>query len=218
MTKDNFQDLLEQRSTVLLDIIKQRRSVRKFNPDPVKKEDILAIVEAAAMAPSATNAQNWQFIAVETETKRKELADAIRNQINEYSSLIKSERAFNEFNAYSRYFTFFDTAPLVLCVIKTPYASFSKRIMKRYGLSTEALDAADAQGPSAAIQNILLAAHAMGYGACWMTGPLVAKEKLEKVLNLAPDNHLMAIIPIGKTDAMPEAPKRKPMDEVFVSM
>ncbi|MDR2425586.1 MAG: nitroreductase family protein [Endomicrobium sp.] len=210
-----FNELIKERSSILLDIIKQRRSVRKFSQEPVSDNDIKTIIEAASMAPSATNSQNWRFIAVKTENKRKELVLAIEEQIEEYSSLIKSKRAYNEFNAYARFFTFFASAPLVIAVIKTPYTSFSMRIMRRYGISPEALEAADSHGPSAAVQNMLLAAHALGYGACWMTGPLIAKEKLEKVLNINSPHHLMALIPIGKTEMTPSVPKRKPIEEIF---
>jgi nitroreductase len=218
MSVNIFNELVKERSSVLLDIIKQRRSVRKFSPEPVNDNDIKTIIEAASMAPSATNSQNWRFIAVQSEEKRKELVKAIEEQIQEYSSLITSKRAYNEFNAYARFFTFFASAPLVLAVVKTPYTSFSMRIMQRYGISPEALEAADAQGPSAAIQNMLLAAHALGYGACWMTGPLIAKEKLEKVLNIQSPDHLMALIPVGKTETNPAVPKRKPIEEIFESM
>lgn len=210
-----FNELLKERSSILLDIIKQRRSVRKFSPEPVNDNDIKTIIEAASMAPSATNSQNWRFIAVKSEEKRNELVRAIEEQIKEYSALIKSRRAYNEFNAYARFFTFFASAPLVLAVIKTPYTSFSMRIMQRYGISPEALEAADAQGPSAAIQNILLSAHALGYGACWMTGPLIAKDKLEKVLKIEKPDNLMALIPVGKTETVPAVPKRKPIEEIF---
>lgn len=215
MSGNVFNELVSERSSILLDIIKQRRSVRKFNPEPVNDNDIKTIIEAASMAPSATNSQNWRFIAVKSEEKRKELVQAIEEQIKEYSSLITSKRAYNEFNAYARFFTFFASAPLVLAVIKTPYTSFSVRIMQRYGISPEALEAADAQGPSAAIQNMLLAAHALGYGACWMTGPLIAKTKLEKVLKIESPDQLMALIPVGKTETTPAVPKRKPLEEIF---
>ncbi|AKL97913.1 nitroreductase family protein [Endomicrobium proavitum] len=215
MSENIFDKLVKERSNVLLDIIKQRRSVRKFNPEPVADTDVRTIIEAATMAPSATNSQNWRFIAIKSEDKRKELVCSIEEQIKEYSALITSQRAYNEFNAYSRFFTFFSSAPLVIAVIKTPYTSFSMRIMQRYGISPEALEAADMQGPSAAIQNMLLAAHALGYGACWMTGPLIAKDKLEKVLNINSPDHLIALIPVGKTEASPATPKRKPIDEIF---
>ena len=61
MSEKVFNELVKERSSILLDIIKQRRSVRKFSPEPVKSEDIKKIIEAASMAPSATNSQNWRL-------------------------------------------------------------------------------------------------------------------------------------------------------------
>ena len=46
------------------DVIKARRSVRKFKSDPVSKEIILELLEAAGLAPSATNRQPWEFVLV----------------------------------------------------------------------------------------------------------------------------------------------------------
>ncbi len=47
--------------------IEQRRSVRKFKPDPVPAEDITELLNAARLAPSGCNAQPWRFKIV-TET------------------------------------------------------------------------------------------------------------------------------------------------------
>lgn len=49
----------------VLDAIRTRRSIRKFTPDPVSSSQIRTLLEAAMMAPSAGNAQPWQFIVVE---------------------------------------------------------------------------------------------------------------------------------------------------------
>ena len=45
-------------------IIEQRRSIRKYQDKPVEKEKILKIIDAARLAPSASNGQPWRFIAV----------------------------------------------------------------------------------------------------------------------------------------------------------
>ena len=58
----------------LMDVIKKRRSVRKYKPDPVPDEDIKYILEAARLAPSWANTQCWHFIVVTDEQKRQEIA------------------------------------------------------------------------------------------------------------------------------------------------
>ncbi len=58
----------------LMDIIKQRRSVRKYKPDPVPEEEIKYILEAARLAPSWANTQCWHFIVVTDEDIKNEIA------------------------------------------------------------------------------------------------------------------------------------------------
>ena len=58
----------------LMDVIKKRKSVRKYKPDPVPQEDIEYILEAARLAPSWANTQCWHFIVVTDEDTRREIA------------------------------------------------------------------------------------------------------------------------------------------------
>lgn len=46
----------------VFEAIRDRRSIRKYKPDPIPDEDIRAIIEAATQAPSASNAQMWRFL------------------------------------------------------------------------------------------------------------------------------------------------------------
>ncbi len=48
----------------LFELIKKRRSIRKYSKEPVKKEDVLKIIEAGSWAPSASNNQPWRFIVI----------------------------------------------------------------------------------------------------------------------------------------------------------
>ncbi len=56
-----------------LELAKKRFSVRKFKPDPVKDEDLQYILEAGRIAPSANNAQPWQFIVIRGDAKNEEV-------------------------------------------------------------------------------------------------------------------------------------------------
>ncbi len=56
-----------------LELAKKRFSVRKFKPDPVKDEDLKYILEAGRIAPSANNAQPWQFIVIRGDAKSDEV-------------------------------------------------------------------------------------------------------------------------------------------------
>jgi len=196
-----------------LDVLRSRRSVRSFLSDPVPQSDIEKIITAAAWAPSGTNKQNWGFILAVSEGVRKAMKDAVAAALAEAAGRVSLADAKNVFNAYAANFTFFVDAPVVVAVVKMPYESITQKIMKRYDIKGTKTTA-DVQGPSAAVQNLLLAAHSMGYGACWMTGPLIAKEKLELVLGISPPDELMALVPVGRPALMPDAPPRKGISEI----
>jgi len=60
--------------------IKTRRSVRAYKPDPVPEESLKRILEAARLAPSAANRQQWKFVVVRDPERRKQLSRAAHNQ------------------------------------------------------------------------------------------------------------------------------------------
>ena len=62
------------------DIIRKRRSVRVFTDQPISDEKLSRVLEAARLAPSASNRQAWKFVVVKNADKRKELAIAANNQ------------------------------------------------------------------------------------------------------------------------------------------
>ena len=197
-----------------LEILKSRRSIRKFLPDQVPKSDIEKIITAASWAPSGTNMQNWEFVVVISAEIKKAMKDAVETEISEASEKIGLADARNVFRTYSLNFTFFNEAPVVVAVIKKPYDSVTQRILQRYKI-TISKTTADVQGPSAAIQNLMLMAHVLGYGTCWMTGPLIAREKLERILDISLPDELMALIPIGKPAHPMSHPPKKPLPDIL---
>lgn len=64
----------------ILDVIRNRRSVRAYLPKSVEEDKLMRIMEAARLAPSASNRQEWRYIVVREETTRKELMKAAYNQ------------------------------------------------------------------------------------------------------------------------------------------
>ena len=197
----------------LLKAIETRRSVRKFKNSPVPKADLLKIIKAASMAPSGSNQQNWHFIIVENKKIKDEMRLAVEQFVKDLLSKVNSKKASEEISSYSRYFNFFSKAPVVICVVEKPYDSLMARLIEKY-TGAKRISTSSIQGVAAAIQNLLLAAHISGYGACWMTGPLIAKEELQKILKINPPDGLAALIPIGIPDHPVSMPARKPLGEI----
>jgi nitroreductase len=64
----------------VLDVIRERRSVRVYKSDPIPEESILRVLEAARLAPSGKNLQPWKFVIVQNSELKKRLAKASNQQ------------------------------------------------------------------------------------------------------------------------------------------
>jgi nitroreductase len=195
----------------IIDAIKGRRSIRKYKPDPVPKGDIDKIIESACWAPSGSNMQQWKFIVIEDSSLKEKLANAIENVAGDTTEKFKDDtelvkRLERSLPAY----TFFKNAPVVIACVVEEVPSTSGKIMATRGAYTSTISIVGLSSVSAAIQNLLLTAYYLGYGTCWMTGPLIAKKEMEDILGIIEPHHLVALIPLGKPD---EAPEPKPRRE-----
>lgn len=196
----------------VFETMKSRQSIRKFRKDPVLREHILRMAEAASWAPTAGNSQNFRFIAVQ----ERETVDRMRGIVDEIVSRVAGTEVSGEGKAtYQNLFAF---APAVICVVGAPYESATDKALRekdpeRYKARRFQVNPG-LQGIAAGITQFLLAACALGYGTCWMTGPLIAKKELESALSIRHPEELMAIIAVGKADAAPPKPPRKPASEI----
>ena len=64
----------------IFEVIANRRSIRKYTCDPVGDHELGHILEAARLAPSARNKQDWRFVVVSDRERRQQLMQAANNQ------------------------------------------------------------------------------------------------------------------------------------------
>jgi len=64
-----------------LQTIFERRSIRKYKPDPIPAEDLKQILEAGRQAPSAANRQPWHFVVVSDPEQKRRVAQACNGQM-----------------------------------------------------------------------------------------------------------------------------------------
>jgi len=202
----------------IFDSIQGRKSVRRFKQTPVPDEDIKKILDAGRHAPSANNTQPWSFIVVKNRTVLKQMADAARQMIDRMIPYAESEKQAQRLAAYKgNYYTFFENAPVVIAVLMEGYDAGTDRVLAKMGYAPEDIKRLrplpGLQSVAAAIENMLLAIHALGYGSCWMTGPLVAQEAFEKLLGFGKEKSIAALLPVGVPDENPPARPRKPLEE-----
>lgn len=178
--------------------MKERRSCRSFDPEAVERETVEKILEAATWAPSPLNSQPWEFVVVTSAALRRKIREAAES-CREWA-LEKS--GWKWLNKYPM--DFLEKAPVIVAVTGDP---------KKSGV-----DAFFKEGPTgyqhacaAAIQNMQLAAHAMGLSSLWFT--FFHKEAVQELLRIPAEKTLVALVCLGKPAAQPVPTPRKMVAE-----
>jgi nitroreductase len=187
-----------------------RRSVRKYKSTPLPRQLVLEILEAANLAPSATNRQPWEFVVVHRsyldrledilkEAFRERVAgvseEAMRRAIRDLS--LPEAESGDRLKALGTFYRTLGGAPVAIGVClpreKDPW-------VWKNNISDSA----------AAIENLLLAAWGKGLGTCWMTGPLKGRaDAIASFLGVPEDRELVAIVTLGYPDHQPPVPPKK---------
>jgi len=199
--------------------VEGRGSVRQYLPEPVPRDDARRMVALATRAASAGNKQMWRFVAVEDAAVRRRLADAVTAELDEMAAWPETASLQHQVRAIRGYSTFFVDAPLVFAVAALPYHSRVDDLLDARGVGQVEHDRlrqrADLQSVGGAIQLLITAAHALGYGACWMTAPVIAVEEIERILGIEPPARLIALVPVGRPARPVRRSTRRPLDEVL---
>jgi nitroreductase len=179
-----------------------RRSVRQFAPCAPPRELVLRAIESATHAPSGMNKQPWRFVVVANQGVKAEMVRCVSSEIETILALLAGDEYADKVGAYLRnYATLFRNAPIVVNVLYREYGQVIASLLERsnieYRQNQEEAANPAMQSVSAAIQNLQLAAHALGLATCWMTAPLFAKQQLHELLEVEDPWQLAAVVPIG---------------------
>ncbi len=161
-----------------------RRSIRRYLDRPVPPDQIDLLLDRATRAPSAHNSQPWRFVVITTSNVKVQLADRMGERLRA-DRLRAADRVAEIDRDVARSRERITSAPVVIIAC----AAFSSD--DRY----ERLMAI--QSVAASLQNLLLAAHEVGLGACWMAAPLYCPDVIRDVLHLPNDWEAQALITLG---------------------
>jgi coenzyme F420-0:L-glutamate ligase / coenzyme F420-1:gamma-L-glutamate ligase len=194
-------------------------SVRRFCSDAVPRSDVERMVELAMRTEDAGNTQMWRFIAIEDSrmlSVMREAVDMRFEQMVQHPSLEAHEGEIRD--AHHRAVGFAD-APLCIAVLCVPYRSRIGELLELAGVGHQEHERLhprlDLQSVGAATQLLITAAHAMGYGACWTSAPVVAAELLEELLGIKPPERLVALVSVGRPAEASGASWRMPARAVL---
>ena len=76
-----------------MDLVLTRQSTRKYSPQPVPKDSLLKCLEAARLAPSASNSQPWKFIVVDDPDKKDALAKTTYDSVLSFNKFVSQAPA-----------------------------------------------------------------------------------------------------------------------------
>lgn len=194
-----------------LEFVKSRRSIRKYSDKKISRVQIERMIEAACWSPSNHNRQGWKFIVFENLHEIQKLAERVRQFIKK--SLMKTNRlVVSKADELIYYSGAFDQAPVVILVMHKKSPAMGKSMLN---LATSELASGEAISAAMACQNLLLAAHAMGLGACIMTAPLLAGAIWNSLEDLPLGYEPMCLVTIGHPSEIPSTPRRKKLEHVI---
>ena len=204
-----------------LEFIYRRRSVRKFLDTPVSDEVVKLLIDAAIHAPSGKNAQNWHFVVVRNRAMIAEMAAMVEKKHETLLPFMPDVQKQNEFKKTVGYHTVFRNAPAVVLAFAGPYPVPADDLVPGTGLTQSEIDRMRQAKPgiqnvAAALQNLHLAAAALGHGTCWMTWPNYAGTEIAQLVGFQKEGYSMvALTPLGIPAGGGASPARKPMEEVL---
>jgi F420 biosynthesis protein FbiB-like protein len=178
---------------VLFNLIKSRRSIRRYTDELIPIKTILRLLEAATWAPSAHNRQPWRFAVLTQPSDKERLAGAMGARLRADRTADGDDPVDIERDV-ARSYARLTGAPVVIVVC------LSMADMDRYPDPRRAHNewVMAAQSTAMAAQNLLLLAHAEALAACWVCAPLFVPELVRDTLELPQDWEPQGLITLGR--------------------
>ena len=191
--------------------VRKRRSVCRFSNQLVAHQDILTMLEAAILAPSATNEQPWRFIVIRDKNLKEGMRDVVNAVVEAVIAATDSKSRRKRLAWMQSYSTHFADAPIAIVALARPWVGGG------YGTPTDPAHRDLAlESVAMAVAHLQLAATALGYSSCFASSPAeFAREELEALLGVEQPWFLVGIVSLGVAAKRPgKRPTRKSIDEV----
>jgi len=179
----------------LFEAIQTTRAMRRLKPDAVPDELVRKVIEAGICGPSGGDTQHWRFIVVKDPEIKKRIQVCYKRALDDFLPRYrsappppgKSQAQKNRMQAAVEYLTdHFHEAPVLIVCCLMGDSGRGAGLQKMLGASIYP-----------AVQNMLLAARALGLGATLTTRHLIYEKEVDEILGLPEKAQTFAIIPLG---------------------
>jgi nitroreductase len=198
----------------LFEVLRGRRSIRRFAPQPVARADVIRLLEAAGWAPSNHNRQPWRFLVLEDPGRIRWLAAAVASGLAErLKNLPPIAAGFA--GGLERHATLFADAPVVIVALHRRPVAVVSGVLE--GLAEPSLVSGEPLSVAMAVQNLMLAAHTLGLGTCMLTAPLLAPGAFAAVGLPSGESGpfgITCLVALGHPAEQPAPPRRKALAQI----
>jgi nitroreductase len=188
------------------DVVSTLRAMRRLKPDPVPDDLIWKILHTATLAPSGGNTQSWSFVVVkDAETKRRIgewYLDGWEQSYGPRRDGMRADPAMSK--------TFSSANHLANNIASVPVLIFAA--MPTADLKAGGYIAGASIYP--AVQNLMLAARALGLGTTLTTLHKYHETEVRELLGMPDDVRTVAMIPVGWPKGTFATPQRRPVEDV----
>lgn len=191
-----------------INVIYERRSIRKFQDRSVPNDFIEDILNAGRAAPSAKNRQPWKYIVFGNKYKMeflKVMEAGLEREGQGITDLPKSQYGVSDAKNTLR---IMQEAPIIIVVLNTNAKSPFLPVDNDGRIS----EICDTLSIGASIQNMLLTAEALGLGTLWIANTCFAYKELVSYLNT--EAQLVGAIAVGYANEHPQQRPRKRLEEI----
>ena len=178
----------------LYEALKERRSCRNYSPEPIDEDVVEKILESAVWAPSPLNTQPWEFVVVMNPAVK----DQIIAEAQRCCQWAIEESGWKWLKGYKM--DFLRQVPVMVAVVGNPEKTGVDQFMTDGSTGYQ-------HACAAAIQNMILAAHAEGLGSLWFT--FYDKTAVKEILAVEDNKVPIAIVCMGKAAGDPVSAPRK---------
>jgi coenzyme F420-0:L-glutamate ligase/coenzyme F420-1:gamma-L-glutamate ligase len=205
-------DAPDSEGSPVLDVVRGRRSVRRYLPKEVSEELVNEVLEAGRWAPSPHGRQPWRFAVITQERTKERLAAAMGEEWRANLEMDGQSRAVVEKRLEDSRSRLLDAPVLVLLCLYLEDLDVYPDAGRQEGETTMAV-----QSLGAAAQNMLLSAYDLGLDTSWMCAPLFCPDKVVEALGLDPKLIPHALLTLGYASGDPPRRRgRKPLDDLIV--
>lgn len=205
-------------SMPLVEAMETQRAVRKVLPDPVDDAIVRRCIELALRAPTGSNGQNWQFVVVKDRAVKARFAARYRQAWRLYGAA--GERVAGQdpsmrkvLDAVKWQVDHFEEIPVLVvpCLELTGPSTGHVPFLPKPPIA----ESSTYGSIYPSVQNLLLAARAMGLGASLITLPLWSVTSARRILGLPWRVHPVCMVPLGWPRGRYGPTTRRPVDEVI---